>query len=54
MKKFVRFLGRISTKTCLKMEYFGSKFLKLAKRWGLCPQTSLPPAIPRPPFKLNN
>jgi len=38
------FLGRISTETCLKMiylmDYFGSKSLKIAKRWRLCPQTS--------------
>jgi len=25
MKKFKRFLGRISAETCLKMEYFGSQ-----------------------------
>jgi len=54
MNKFGRFLGRISAKTFLKMDYFGSKFPKIAKRWGLCPQTPLPPAAPRPPFKLNN
>jgi len=37
-----RFLGRISSETCLKMDYFGSKPAKIAKRWGLCPQTPLP------------
>jgi len=58
MNKFERFLGRISAETCLKMDYFGSKFPKIAKCWELLPQTSLPPAAggfdPRPPFKLNN
>jgi len=44
MYKFGRFLGRISVETCLKMDYFGSKFQKIAKRWGQSPQTPLPPA----------
>jgi len=45
MNKFGKILGRISAKTCLKMDYFGSKSPKIAKRWGLCcPQTTLPPA----------
>jgi len=26
--------GRISAETCLKMDYFGSKFPKIPKRWG--------------------
>jgi len=43
--KFGRFLGRISAETRLKMDYFGSKSPKIAKRWGLCP---------RPPFRLND
>jgi len=34
MNKFRMFLGRISTKTCLKMNYFDSKSSKIAKRWG--------------------
>jgi len=38
MNKFGRFLGRISAETCLKMDYFGSISLKIAKRsaqrWG--------------------
>jgi len=29
MNKFRRFLGRISAETCLKMDYFGSKALKI-------------------------
>jgi len=33
MNKFGRFLGRISAETCLKINYFGSKFPKIAKRW---------------------
>jgi len=37
--KFRRFLSRISAETCLKIDYFGSKFPKTAKRWGLRPQT---------------
>jgi len=37
MNKFRRFLVRISAETCLKMDYFGSKFLKVAKRWGFAP-----------------
>jgi len=43
MNEFGRFLGRISAKTCLKMDYFGSKSPKIAKRFA-----------PRPPFRLNN
>jgi len=39
MNKFERFLGRISAETCLKMDYFGNKSPKIAKRWGLRPQT---------------
>jgi len=31
MNKFERFLGRISTKTCLKMDYFTSKSQKIVK-----------------------
>jgi len=44
MNMFRRYLGRISAETCLKMDNFGSKSSKTAKRWGLRPQTSLPPA----------
>jgi len=36
MNKFEGVLGRVSPKTCLKMDYF-SKSLKIAKRWGLRP-----------------
>jgi len=36
--------SKISAETCLKMDYFGCKFKKIAKRWGLRPQTPLPPA----------
>jgi len=46
MNKFRRFLGRISAKTCLKMNYFGSKSQKFAKRWSLFPQASLPLRFP--------
>jgi len=28
-------LGRISVEICLKIDYFGSKSPKIAKRWGL-------------------
>jgi len=56
MNKFRRFLGRISSKICLKMDYFGSKFTKIAKRRGLRPQTPLPPAAggfdSRSPFRI--
>jgi len=44
MNKFGRFLDRISAEASLKMDYFGSKSPIIAKRWGLCPQTPLPPA----------
>jgi len=33
MSKFGRFLGRISAETCLKIDYFGCKSPKIAKRW---------------------
>jgi len=33
MNKFRRFLDRISAETCLKMDYFGSKFPKIANRF---------------------
>jgi len=33
MNKFRRFSGRISAERCLKMDYFGSKSPKIAKRW---------------------
>jgi len=39
MNKFGRFLGRISAKACLKIDYFDSKFFKIAKRWGFRAQT---------------
>jgi len=42
-KNFRRFLGRILAETCLEMDYLGSKSPKIAKRWGLRPQTPLPP-----------
>jgi len=55
-KQFERFLGRISAQTCLKMDYFGSKFPKTAKCWGLCPQNLSPPAAgsfaSRPPIQV--
>jgi len=35
----LKVLGRISSETCLKMDYFGSKSPKIAKRWGRSPQT---------------
>jgi len=35
-------LRRISAKTCLKMDYFGSNSPKIAKCWGLRSQTPLP------------
>jgi len=58
MNKFERFLGRISDKTCLKVDYLGSKSSQIAKRWGIRLLTPLPPAtggfIPQPPFRLNN
>jgi len=43
MNKFQKFLGRISAKTYLKKDYFGSKSQKIAKRWGLRFQILLPP-----------
>jgi len=58
MNKFGRFLGRISAESCLKIDYFGSKSKKIAKRWGIRLQASLPPVArgfaPRPPFRLND
>jgi len=55
MNKIVRFVGRISAETCLKINYFGSKLPKITKRWGLCPQTHFPHAAggfaPKPPFR---
>jgi len=39
MNKFGSFLGRISAEAYLKMDYYGSKSPKIAKRWGLRPQT---------------
>jgi len=45
MNKFGRFLGRISAETCLKTDYFRSKSPKIAKRWMLRSQTSLPPVV---------
>jgi len=37
-----RFVGRILIET--KMDYFGSTSPEIAERWGLRPQTHLPPA----------
>jgi len=37
MNKFRSLLGKISSETYLKMDYFGSKSPKIAKRWGLRP-----------------
>jgi len=34
-------LGRISSETCLKMDYFRSNSQKIAKCWGLRTKTSL-------------
>jgi len=34
MNKFRKFLGKISAKTCLKMDYFGSKSHKLPSAGG--------------------
>jgi len=36
MSKFRKFLNRISSETCLKMDYFGNKSPKIAKAgvWG--------------------
>jgi len=42
-----RFLGRILSETCLKMDYFGSKFPKIAKRWGLLRRLGSSPPNPR-------
>jgi len=39
MNKFESFLGRISAEACLKMNYFGNEFPKIAKRWGFHPET---------------
>jgi len=39
MNKFRRFVDKISAETCLEMDYFGSRFPKIAKRWGLHPPT---------------
>ena len=40
-------------KIALKLSYFGKKIAKIFKRWGLRPQTPVPPAAggftPRPP-----
>jgi len=33
MNKFQRFLVKILAETCQKMDYFGSKFRKIVKRW---------------------
>jgi len=44
MNKFQRFIGRISTETSLKIDYFDSKSPKIAKRWELRSHTPLPPA----------
>jgi len=38
MYKFEKFLDRISVETCVKMDYFGSKSQKIAKRWGRAPR----------------
>jgi len=58
MNKFQRFLGRILAETCLKMDYFGCKSQKIAKRWRLHPQIPLPPAtesyVPQAPFRLDD
>jgi len=43
--EFGRFLGTISAKTCLKMDYFDSKSPKIAKCWRLCLQIPLPSAV---------
>jgi len=57
MNKLGWFLGRISAKTCLKMDYFCSKSLKIAKRWGLPPHPLASGgwgALPQyPRFRLN-
>jgi len=37
MNKFGSFLGRISSKTRLKIDYFGSEFSKIANAWGFRP-----------------
>jgi len=37
MNKFGSFLGRISAKTCLKMNYYGNKFPQIAKPWSSSP-----------------
>jgi len=44
MNKFGRFLGRIPAETWLKIDYFGSKSLQIAKDCGIRPQTPLHPA----------
>jgi len=58
MSKFGWFLGRISAKTCLKMDYFGSKSPQIAKSWGLRPPDPLASGgwgfAPRPQFRLND
>jgi len=54
-EQFWNVLGRISAETCLKMDYFVSKLLKIAKCWGLRPHTPLPLAAgrlyPQTPFR---
>jgi len=51
MNKFRRFLGRISVETCLKMDYFGTKFFSkvkfdLVRNWAVVGELmSLPVAI---------
>jgi len=59
MNKFQRFSGRISSETCLKIDYFDYKSPKIAKRWELAtPPDSLTPAggdeALRYPFRLDD
>jgi len=38
-EQVLKVLGKISSETCLKVDYFSSKSPKIAKRWVLRPQT---------------
>jgi len=51
MNKFRKLLGRISAKTCIKMDYFGSNSQKLPSAGG---SASRPPSLRRPFRTLEN
>jgi len=58
MNEFRRFLGRISTETCLKNDYFGNVNLKNHQALAAPHLDPFPPAargfVPRLPFRLND